>query len=184
MSDATTAAQAAASTVQQAVAAVRAAINAPADQIRLLSGLAAFSYAALPGDTIGLAVAFLAQRAALSELAQAIADWTPASSTDALTVLVAVKPVFDSAIVSAADRGDAASYEQLRRVRARVIADLQARGTALPPLIDLTRTSVQPSLVVAWDLYADAARSVELLTRNNAVIHPVFFPRQFEALAY
>lgn len=184
MTASSTAVETAASAVQQALAAVRNAINAPADQIRLLSGLAAFAYTALPGDVTGPCAAFLAQRAALSQLALAISDWTPPSSTEALVVLSTVKPLFDNAIIAAADRGDTGSYEQLRRLRARVIADLQARGAALPPLIAITLPSVEPSLVVAWQLYADAGRSVELLARNNQVIHPAFFPRQFEALAY
>jgi prophage DNA circulation protein len=52
----------------------------------------------------------------------------------------------------------------------------------LAPVISVSANLVMPSLFWAWRLYADPARSTQLVTRNK-VIHPSFLPAEFEALA-
>lgn len=167
--------------VQTAVELLRSAINDPADQIRILADLATFTGTA---DEPGDATAALCRRAALASLANATADWQPSSSTETHQVVDVIAPIFDAEILYAGDKGDIASYLQLRALRAAIITDLNRRGSQLPELITIQRATSLPSLTLAWQLYADANRHTELLARNPQIAHPLFFPRNFEALSY
>ena len=167
--------------IQAAVEALRASINSPDDQIRILTDLAGFSVPVV--DSTAGPTAAVCRRACLSSLAKAIADWQPTSATDANDVIAEIVPLYDAEIVNAADMGDTNSYIQLRNVRAAVVNDLQTRGASLPELLTVTVPGVLPSLVLAWQLYADATREPDLLHRNSTVIHPAFFPASFEALS-
>jgi prophage DNA circulation protein len=169
--------------IQTAIETLRSSINSPIDQIRILTDLAGFSVQAVTGDTTAGPTASVCRRACLSSLANAIADWQPTSSTDTNTVIAEIVPLYDAEIISAADMGDTNSYIQLRNVRSAVVADLQTRGAALPELLTVTVPGILPSLVLAWQLYADATREPDLLQRNSTVIHPAFFPASFEALS-
>jgi prophage DNA circulation protein len=168
--------------VSAAMEALRAAINDPLDQIRLLGGLAAFQPS--PTDAAGQATAAVCRRSALASLARATADWQPTSSTEATAILSIIKPVFDQEIRYAADHGDITTYQQLRDLRAAVVNDIRQRGSQLPELVTISRGKPLPSLVLAYELYADARRQTELTTRNASVIHPAMFPTSFEALSW
>lgn len=169
--------------IQDAVEQLRATINDPLDQIRLLVQLASFSQAVVAGDTVTQPTAATCRRAALVSLANAVSDYQPSSSTEAEGILALVVPVFADEIRYAADAGDSLTYHALRTLRAAVVTDLQTRGSQLPEVITVSLKASQPSLVVAWNLYADANREVELVQRNPDVVHPAFMPVSFEALS-
>lgn len=168
--------------VNTAMESLRSTINDPLDQIRLLCGLASFQPG--PTDIVGRATAAVCRRSALASLALATADWQPTSSTETISILSLIDPIFDAEILYAADNGDVTSYQQLRTLRANVVTDLRQRGSQLPELLTVTRGKSLPSLMLAYELYADARRQTELVARNSDVPHPAFFPVQFEALSY
>jgi prophage DNA circulation protein len=66
-------------------------------------------------------------------------------------------------------------YDALRGLRSAVVRDIAARGADLARLVAWTPQATQPSLALAQQLYADATREAELLTRNR-VRHPLFVP--------
>ena len=178
-------------TAAQAVAAaVLAATPEPADQVRTLSTMGAFTTTATTSTapigasiaTMQASTAALCRCAALAALARSTAAYQPTSYDDAAALLDAVTALLDAEIVSAADAGDTASYLALRALRTAVAEDLTTRGSALPHLVTVARNVPLPSLLLAWELYADASRSDDLIGRANP-ISPLFMPVKFQALA-
>lgn len=64
-------------------------------------------------------------------------------------------------------------YVALVTLRTAVIRDLNLRGSNLAQLTSLTPAATLPSLVLAHQLYGDATRADELLSRNR-IRHPGF----------
>lgn len=60
-------------------------------------------------------------------------------------------------------------------LRGDVVDDLTTRATSLARIRTLTPTAVLPAAVLAYDLYADASRGDEVVTRN-ALPHPGLVP--------
>lgn len=171
------------SSVFDATEALRAAINEPIDQIRLLSGLACWTtpYTSM-ADT---AMASLCRRAALCSLALATADWQPTNAAETREIIESIHPLFDAEIQLSADIGDTETYTQLTTLRCAVLVDLATRGSLLPELITLTRPAPMPSLKLAWDIYADALREPDIVQRNNnRTIHTAFMPVTLEVLSW
>lgn len=170
--------------------AVRAAAQSPRDQVRLLSQLAVYqpvvtSSTAPIGAAIAeaqTATAAILRRTALASLALACADYQPYSSQDALTLRDNVVALFDAEIIVAADAGDTNSYEGLRELRTAVVTDLTDRAAQLPAQRTVTTPEPEPSLALAYRLYADASRSDDLIARVDP-IHPAFMPVEFTALS-
>lgn len=75
-------------------------------------------------------------------------------------------------------------YVALIDVRSTVVADIAARGQRLPLLITYTPKATLPALVIAHQLYGDATRAADVITRNN-IPHPGFVPggRALEVLS-
>jgi prophage DNA circulation protein len=169
----------------------RLTMTDPADQIRMLAQLAAYQADPVPGSSVTAAdvrttvaaTAALCRRAALSSLARATSSYAPTSSDDAIAVLELVAPLYDAEILYAADAGDNNSYSALRQLRSSVIVDLQTRAAALPNLIQVALPGPVPAAVVAYDLYTDAARADDLLSRNPDIWNPLFLPSGIEALS-
>lgn len=168
-----------------------AAAVSPADQVRLMTKLQAFSPLIVTGTegTIGAAistaqtgVAAVLRRVAMAELASACASYQPTSSNDAQALLASVTAIFDAEITIAADAAQDATYLALRTMRTAVAKDLIVRGANLPSLQTVNVKSCQPSLALAYMLYQDAKRADELTQRVDP-IHPGFFPITFEALS-
>lgn len=175
---------------QTIVADVIATAQSPADQIRLLAGMAAYSPAATSSTApIGAAIAIAqsatgaaCRRAAITGLARGTASYQPTSYDDAAAVLDFVTSIMDAEIVSAADAGDDTSYLALRVLRAAVADDLITRGADLPRLITVRRGRALPSLTLAYQLYGDATRSDDLIARVNPPA-PLWMPTTFQALS-
>jgi prophage DNA circulation protein len=66
-------------------------------------------------------------------------------------------------------------FVALSRLRAEVVRGIPSPGLRLPSLVTITAPATLPSLVLAYRLYADAARASEIVARN-AVRHPGFVP--------
>jgi prophage DNA circulation protein len=160
---------------------IQATVNDPADQIRLISQLAAYtSDSPYAGSSIVLSVI---RRSALVELAKAIAEYNFTSSTDAEAMMEQVIPLFDAEIEIAADNYDNSTYRALKRLRTAVVDDLQTRGSQLPELYDVSFNTSLPVSKIAYMLYQDATRTDEITIRNNP-IHPLFMQNTLEVLSY
>lgn len=67
-------------------------------------------------------------------------------------------------------------YGLIARLRAALVEHLRATAAALPSLATYTPTTTLPALVVAYQIYGDAAREGELLARNPQVRDPSALP--------
>jgi prophage DNA circulation protein len=171
--------------------AMRAGITDPADQVRVLLGLAGFSFADGAGGSVGVGAAMAAmrdamaaacRRAALVSLARASASYQPVSYNDAAALRLSLAAALDTEITAAGDAGEDATYTALKALRAAVVQDLTVRGASLPSVVTVSLRAPLPSLAVAQFLYCDASRSDEIAAAAGA-IHPAFCPISFQALA-
>lgn len=172
------------------VSAMLACFTNPADAVRVIVGLCARAatrpVSATPmGASIAAAQAAtntLFRRTMVAALARACRQYQPASHDDAVSLMRRVVAVMDAEIVIAGDHGDDASFAALRRLRAAVIADLQARGASLSMIEEFTFASAMPSAALAWRLYGKSGREPGLVQQVDP-IHPLFMPPIFKALA-
>lgn len=67
------------------------------------------------------------------------------------------------------------TFFALSAVRAAVVRDINMRVAQLPALLVYEPPETAPALVVAHDLYYDATREDEIISRNTAR-HPGFLP--------
>jgi prophage DNA circulation protein len=173
------------------VEAMRAGITDPAEQVRILRSLAAFSFVDAAGGSVGIgaamalirdAVAAACRRAALISLARSSAAYQPISYNDAAALRLALAAAFDVEITAAGDAGEDDAYSALKTLRAAVVRDLTVRGASLPTVVTVTFQRNLPSLVIAQMLYRDAGRADQLAGEAMA-IHPAFCAQTFQALS-
>jgi prophage DNA circulation protein len=175
---------------QNVAATLAAAMVDPADGVRLLSRLADYYPARFTSAApMGLALAAaqtatgaMLRRTALAALARATALYQPASQDDAASVRDSVAGLLADEVMIAGDSGEDASYLALKILRASVVADLSAKGAALPAMREFRFGAALPSLVLANRIYRDPTRADELVIEANP-IHPAFLPPEFRALA-
>jgi prophage DNA circulation protein len=172
--------------------ATRLTMTDPADQVRVLSALAGFtfmdsigasgSYLGADMATVRDAAAALCRRMALVSLARSSAAYQPVSYQDAAGRREALAALFDAEITAAGDAGEDDAYTALKALRAAVIADLTARGASLPQVVTAAFRASLPALMIAQMLYRDASRSDEI-TREAGSPHPGACPLSFQVLA-
>lgn len=155
--------------------AIRAAASDPADQIRLLLDLARNG---VPGDD---AIACYCRLTVYASIANAAADYQPASYDEAVATLNTICAAIDAECDVCADREAFASYEGLRAIRAAIVSDLSARALSLPRLVTVTVPRSLPVLVIAYSMYGDASRADDLLAWADPP-HPAWMPTTFQAL--
>ncbi|ACC71053.1 DNA circularization N-terminal domain-containing protein [Paraburkholderia phymatum] len=185
-SDPTTFANAA----QGVAAALAASASSPADAIRLLSSLIAFSPTPIVGSsqiaiaqqTMQSACADLFRRATVAQIAISSSTYQPSSADDASSMRDSVTALIDNEIQIAADQGEDDVYTSLRALRQSVVADLDSRGSGLSAIATFTFSTTLPSLALANRMYRDSTRAEELVTQADP-IHPAFMPTQFNALS-
>jgi len=174
----------------QLAQAVAAAINDPADAIRLLIPLASWVPKLPPGGgplahrarAAQDAIADNLRCAACAALGAATQRYRPSSYQDAQALRKAVCDVLDAQATRAADAGRDATYNALRDLRTFVALDLAVRGANLAWLVEVeTRASI-PSLAEAWTLYQDTTRE-PAIAASSGVRHPLFMPLGFQALS-
>lgn len=119
--------------------------------------------------------------AALAAYCEAIVRSAPSDRPAAITLRANVAEYFEIEFDRlTADQFDL--YEAMVTLRNAAVDFLSRAILDLAPVISVSANLVMPSLFWAWRLYADPARSTQLVTRNK-VIHPSFLPAEFEALA-
>ena len=167
---------------QALVAALVGACANPADAIRLLADLLAFSYAGGEPDPVARAVGDLFRRSAVAAMGQAAAAFQPSSYDQAVEIRTAIVALVDGEIDHAGDTGEDETFNALRTLRTELVRDLNDRGADLAPTRDFALPGPLPSLALATRLYRDPARADELVT-ETVPIHPLFMPAAFRALA-
>ena len=165
------------------------AINDPADAIRLLLPLTAWTPPKPPGAgplaqltaQAQDAIADTLRCAACAALGSATQAYRPASYQDAQALRRAVCDALDVQATRCADAGRDATYAALRELRAAVATDLAIRGANLAWLVDVTTRQPMPTLAEAWGLYSDPTREPSLTAAADPP-HPLFLPTEFQAL--
>jgi hypothetical protein len=116
------------------VEAMRAGMTHPAGQVRVLLGLAGFTFEDGAGGVVGVGAAMAAacRRAGLIGLARASASYQSVSYDDAAALRAVLSAALDAEITVAGDAGDDAAYDALKTLPSAVVRDLTARGTSLP----------------------------------------------------
>jgi|HubBroStandDraft_3_1064219.scaffolds.fasta_scaffold00005_27 prophage DNA circulation protein len=175
---------------EELAAALVAAINDPADAIRLLLPLTEWMPPLLPGRgpladrarDVQDALAANLRSTACAALAQATIAYEPVSYQDAQSVRHLVCDALDAEATRSADAARDATYQALRELRTAVALDLAARGAHLAYLVEIETRVSMPSLAMAWTLYQDTTREPQLVA-SAAPRHPLFLPMTFPALA-
>lgn len=121
----------------------------------------------------------LVQRAAIAGAAQSSAAANYASLDDAITVrdrlLAAIDSQLEATDVVTGAPIDDVTFQAFTTLRAAVSEDLTLRGGKLPRLTRYTPSATLPALVIAHQLYGDATREAEIVSRNK-IRHPGFVP--------
>ena len=173
----------------QLTQALLAAINDPADAVRLLLPLTAWLPQPPPGNgplarqaaAQQDAIAAVLRCAACAALGEATLAYQPASYQDAQALREAVCAALDAEATRCADAGRDTSYNALRDLRAAIALDLAIRGADLAWLVEVETRATMPSLAEAWSLYQDTTREPAMVAAAD-VAHPLFLPLAFQAL--
>ena len=175
---------------EQLAQALVAAVNDPADAIRLLIPLASWVPNPPPGSgalatearTAQDAIADNLRCAACAALGAATQAYRPGSYQDAQALRAAVCDVLDAQATRSADAGRDATYQALRDLRTAVALDLAVRGANLAYLVEVSIAASMPALAEAWTLYQDTTREPALVAAAD-VAHPLFLPLDFPGLS-
>lgn len=127
------------------------------------------------------ALTVLVQSCAVAQLARVYAATEFAGSVDAETARDQLTEFITALAVSAADNGDDAAYLAWMALLQASTDDLTTRGKQLPDVVTITTSESLPALVLAQQLYADASRAGEIISRNSAP-HPLFLSTSLEVL--
>ncbi len=110
---------------------------------------------------------------AIIEATVAVAKVDVSSLTEAQVIWAEIIEAFDAIINTASEVGDDQSFIALRTARAKFHADIQERAPSLAKLIYRSYPVALPSLVIAYDVYEDVSRELEIIARNK-IRHPGF----------
>lgn len=119
------------------------------------------------------AIIGLVRQAAVIEAARNAPSAEYETAEDAEETRDKIADQLDSVMEDAATPDD--TYTALQKVRAAVVRGVPPEDVALPNLVTVTPAATLPSLVLAYDIYEDAARESEIVTRNR-IRHPGFVP--------
>lgn len=173
----------------KAVAALIASLSAacadPADAIRLLSQLLAFTPIGLEAATAaGQAVSGTFELSATIELARVSTRYNPASYEDAVALLARVTAAIDAALDASAAAGHDDLYQALRALRVTVADNIRSRGATLSHVTTFDVALPLPAPVLAQRFYRDARRADELVAAcGTRCVNPLFMPTAIQALA-
>jgi prophage DNA circulation protein len=111
---------------------------------------------------------------ALVEMSRIIAAVAFVSKLDVESVRdKIVNPAFAEVEEEVADQMDSIMYRALIGLHAAIIAFLTETARPLPRMLYFNFAQPQPTLMIAYKLYADAGRADEL-RKENKVVHPAF----------
>jgi prophage DNA circulation protein len=124
----------------------------------------------------------LVRGAAVAALAELYAgmDWTSADAASAARDLLAA--LLDARQLAAAAAGQDALFAAWQALASVALQDLTLRAQQLPQLLTYGRPQPPAALALAYWLYQDATRAIELIALNDAP-HPLFMPSTGNALA-
>lgn len=74
-------------------------------------------------------------------------------------------------------------FDSLNDVKTKFLADISSAAADLPGIKNITTNLELPSVVIAYDLYADAERQDEIIERNN-IVNPLFSNKNLEVLSF
>lgn len=112
---------------------------------------------------------------ALASETRLLADMIFRSRSDVERIKKEMNDGFNAMEEIAADDMDQITYQTLVSLHAAVSFFLTEVARPLPRMLQYRFNQVFPSLIVAYKLYADAARADELRMENK-IIHPAFMP--------
>ncbi|CAJ2713930.1 DNA circularization protein [Burkholderia pseudomallei] len=172
------------------VTALAASAASPADAIRLLTSLLAFSptpvvgssQSAIRQNVVQGACADMFRRVVIAQIATSSTQYQPTSADDASAMRDSITALIDNEITTAANQGADDIYTALRVLRQAVVADLDQRGSGLASIATFNFNATLPALTLANRIYRDSTRSDELVTQANP-IHPAFVSTTFRALS-
>jgi prophage DNA circulation protein len=179
-----------AAAAQSLAATLLASTTDPADAVRMLSVLAAFSStASVPASSVGVAMTTmqvgcgdLFRRAAVVALCRASTSYEPSSFDDAMALRTRMAALLDAEILIAGDQGADATFDAFRALRTAVVRDLTRRGANLAQLVTVSSPRAVPATVIAQRVYRDSTRADELVIEADPR-HPAFMPVSFKALS-
>lgn len=121
------------------------------------------------------ALAGLIRRAALAETARTTADMEWGVLDDALTARDRIGGSLDAEAQRPAisDR----TFRALTELRTTTVRDITRRAASVPQLRTVRPSTPMPALVLAYDLFEDAGRESEIVTRNR-IRHPGYLPAE------
>ncbi|MGN7832666.1 DNA circularization protein [Pseudoxanthomonas sp. 22568] len=114
----------------------------------------------------------LMRGAAVAEAAVALSRTVFTDYNQAVTLRDAITDQIDA--IAEVTQEDAL-YHALSDLRAAVVRDLDARGANLARVASYPMPATMPAVVLAWTLYQDSGRDLELAERNR-IRHPGFVP--------
>lgn len=119
------------------------------------------------------AITALIQRAAVIQTIRIAPTATFETVEDAREMSAIITDKIDSIMENPATVD--AVYMAFQKARTAVVAAVPPENVSLPNLVDYVPVKTLPSLVIAYDLYEDASREAEIVSRNR-VSHPGFVP--------
>lgn len=160
-----------------------ALFDAPRDAVRMLSKMFGYGAAIRPVPlttstrrtqaTNRTAIVQLVRRAAIIEAARQAPAAEYETVEDAQSVRDSIADHLDAQIEDPSASDDV--FTSLQGLRTAVVRAVPPENIALPRLVSVTPPTTTPALVLAYDLYEDATREAEIVTRNR-VKHPGFVP--------
>lgn len=126
----------------------------------------------------------IVRRVALSNEAIALASIDFDSYQDAMARMQNFVGRVESEIVNGPSQANDTTYLAMDALRAAVVNDIKSRSGSLARITTKTAPDLEPALVTAYELYEDATRDAELISRNG-IRHPSFIPpsRALEVLS-
>lgn len=115
----------------------------------------------------------LVRQSAVIEAARLAPSATYDTAEDAQGVRDTITAQLDSIMEDPATPD--AVFEALQTVRTAVVQGVPPEAVSLPHLMTVTPFVTTPSLVIAYDLYEDATREAEIVSRNS-IKYPGFVP--------
>lgn len=106
-----------------------------------------------------------------AETCRVVATLTPPSMDTAMSIQDELAEQIDA--LAEEDDCDDDVFAAMQDLRAAVVEHFEQAAQELPSIIEYTPTVTLPALVVAHDIYGDATRADEIITRNG-IPHPAF----------
>lgn len=146
---------------------------------RLASGAGEAYVSPVPSTTDSerrATVEYTARRAQCRYALSAACGYLRDATLDVYDDAIADRDALAALIAAEEEEADPESADALRALRTALVQDITRRVASLPRVTEYTPRGVVPAVLIAWELYADAERTAEIVDRND-IIHPLFVPQ-------